>query len=37
VSADGHNWAMSANATDYNEKMWPQEYSPGVGRNRGYD
>jgi YVTN family beta-propeller protein len=37
VSADGHNWATSANATDYNEKMWPQDYSPGVGRNRGYD
>jgi YVTN family beta-propeller protein len=37
VSADGHNWATSANASDYNEKMWPQDYSPGVGRNRGYD
>src|SRR5579859_1472889 len=37
VSADGHNWALSANASDYNEKMWPQDYSPGVGRNRGYD
>ncbi|GAC1394563.1 MAG: alkaline phosphatase family protein [Ktedonobacteraceae bacterium] len=37
VSADGHNWINSANASDYNEKMWPQDYSPGAGRNRGYD
>src|SRR5262249_25570443 len=37
VSADGHNWATSANASDYNERMWPQDYSPGDGRNRGYD
>ncbi len=37
VSADGHNWITSANASDYNEKMWPQDYSPGAGRNRGYD
>jgi YVTN family beta-propeller protein len=37
VSADGHNWSTSAYASDYNEKMWPQDYSPGVGRNRGYD
>ncbi len=37
VSADGHNWTTSANASDYNEKMWPQDYSPGLGRNRGYD
>ncbi len=37
VSADGHNWITSANASDYNEKMWPQDYSAGVGRNRGYD
>jgi hypothetical protein len=37
VSADGHNWVDSANASDYNEKMWPQDYSPGAGRNRGYD
>jgi YVTN family beta-propeller protein len=37
VSADGHNWADSANASDYNEKMWPQDYSPSPGRNRGYD
>jgi len=36
VSADGHNWATSANATDYNEKMWPQNYS-SPARNRGYD
>jgi YVTN family beta-propeller protein len=37
VSADGHNWINSANASDYNEKMWPQDYSSGAGRNRGYD
>jgi YVTN family beta-propeller protein len=38
VSADGHNWTDSANASDYNEKMWPQDYSPGITRrNRGYD
>ncbi|GAC1639189.1 MAG: alkaline phosphatase family protein [Herpetosiphon sp.] len=37
VSADGHNWANSAYASDYNQKMWPQDYSPGKGRNRGYD
>jgi len=37
VSADGHNWATSANASDYNEKIYPQDYSPAVGRNRGYD
>ncbi len=37
VSADGHNWINSANASDYNEKLWPQDYSPGAGRNRDYD
>jgi YVTN family beta-propeller protein len=37
VSADGHNWITSANASDYNEKTWPQDYSPAQGRNRGYD
>lgn len=37
VSADGHNWTTSANASDYNEKTWPQDYSAGIGRNRGYD
>jgi YVTN family beta-propeller protein len=37
VSADGHNWTDSANASDYNEKMWPQDYSPSPGRNRSYD
>ncbi len=26
-SADGHDWAMSADATDFNMKMWPQTYS----------
>ena len=37
VSADGHNWINGAYASDYNEKMWPQDYSQGAGRNRGYD
>ncbi len=37
VSADGHNWSLSANASDYNQKTWPQDYSSGAGRNRGYD
>ncbi len=37
VSADGHNWSLSANASDYNEKTWPQDYSAGKGRNRNYD
>lgn len=34
VSADGHNWSMGAYATDYVEKMWPQNYS---SRGRDYD
>jgi YVTN family beta-propeller protein len=38
VSADGHNWINGAYASDYNEKMWPIDYSWGlVYRNRGYD
>jgi YVTN family beta-propeller protein len=37
VSADGHNWATSADASDYNEKMWPQKYSAAPGRKRNYD
>ncbi len=37
VSADGHNWINGAYASDYNQKMWPQDYSQGAGRNRGYD
>ncbi|GCE24028.1 lipoprotein [Dictyobacter kobayashii] len=38
VSADGHNWINSANANDYIEKMWPQNYSPGInGRHRPAD
>jgi len=36
VSADGHNWALSANASDYTEKLWPQDYSPAPGRSFGY-
>jgi phospholipase C len=36
VSADGHNWVMSANASDYNEKFWPQFYAGNRG-NRPYD
>jgi len=34
VSADGHNWSMGAYATDYVEKIWPQNYS---NRKRDYD
>jgi hypothetical protein len=34
VSADGHNWSLSANATDYLEKNWPTNYG---GRGGGYD
>ncbi|HEX6507997.1 MAG TPA: bifunctional YncE family protein/alkaline phosphatase family protein, partial [Chloroflexota bacterium] len=35
VSADGHNWTLSANANDYVEKLWPQDYS-SPARNFGY-
>lgn len=34
VSADGHNWSMSANAVDYLEKTWPTSYG---GRGGSYD
>jgi DNA-binding beta-propeller fold protein YncE len=34
VSADGHNWATAAYATDYVQKLWPSNYS---GRGRDYD
>jgi len=34
VSADGHNWATAAVATDYVQKLWPANYS---GRNRPND
>jgi YVTN family beta-propeller protein len=34
VSADGHNWSTSANATDYLEKTWPTGYG---GRGGEYD
>jgi YVTN family beta-propeller protein len=38
VSADGHNWATQANATDYVDKTWPFNYSPsGRSGQRGYD
>ena len=39
VSADGHNWAFSANTNDYMEKIWPQRppYAPAPGRNRPSD
>jgi phospholipase C len=38
VSADGHNWATQANATDYIDKTWPFNYSPSRrGGQRGYD
>jgi len=34
VSADGHNWATAAYATDYVTKLWPSSYSD---RDRAYD
>jgi YVTN family beta-propeller protein len=34
VSADGHNWSLSAHATDYLEKNWPTNYG---GRGGNYD
>jgi len=34
VSADGHNWSTSANATDYLEKTWPTSYG---SRGGNYD
>lgn len=34
VSADGHNWSLSANANDYLEKNWPTSYG---GRGGSYD
>jgi DNA-binding beta-propeller fold protein YncE len=34
VSADGHNWSMSAIAPDYVQKMWPNSYA---GRRKLYD
>jgi YVTN family beta-propeller protein len=38
VSADGHNWATQANATDYVDKTWPINYSPsGRSSQRAYD
>jgi YVTN family beta-propeller protein len=38
VSADGHNWITQAGATDYVDKTWPVNYSPGPrNRERAYD
>jgi YVTN family beta-propeller protein len=38
VSADGHNWISGAAATDYVDKTWPINYSPGTrSRQRAYD
>lgn len=34
VSADGHNWTISAIANDYVQKMWPSRYA---GRRKVYD
>ena len=34
VSADGHNWSLAANATDYLEKNWVTSYG---GRGGEYD
>ena len=35
VSADGHNWSTSANATDYLEKNWPTSYGDRGGSYDG--
>jgi YVTN family beta-propeller protein len=35
VSADGHNWSTSANATDYLEKTWPTSYGNRGGEYDG--
>ncbi len=35
VSADGHEWTMGAQATDFVEKMWPLSY--GHNTKRKYD
>lgn len=32
VSADGHNWSLSANANDYLEKTWPTDYGDRGGQ-----
>ncbi|MEA2222983.1 MAG: hypothetical protein QOH83_1359, partial [Solirubrobacteraceae bacterium] len=38
VSADGHNWITQAGATDYVDKTWPINYSPGSrSSGRAYD
>jgi YVTN family beta-propeller protein len=38
VSADGHNWITQAGATDYVDKTWPINYSPGPrSSERAYD
>jgi DNA-binding beta-propeller fold protein YncE len=38
VSADGHNWATQANATDYVDRTWPINYSPNPrSSQRSYD
>ncbi|MEA2222636.1 MAG: hypothetical protein QOH83_1012, partial [Solirubrobacteraceae bacterium] len=38
VSADGHNWITQAGATDYVDKTWPINYSPGPrSSGRAYD
>jgi len=38
ASADGHNWATQANASDYVDKTWPITYSPRPrSSQRAYD
>ena len=38
VTAEGHDWATSANSTDYVDKTWPFDYSPARrGSQRGFD
>jgi YVTN family beta-propeller protein len=36
VSADGHEWTMGAQATDFVEKMWPLNYGHDRSRKNDY-
>lgn len=36
VSADGHEWTMGAQATDFVEKLWPLNYGHGQGKKNDY-
>jgi len=36
ISADGHEWSMAAQATDFVEKMWPLNYGHNGGKKYDY-